>query len=260
MKRVSATALSAALFLLVGSGQVIADAHEEESDVQFTPIELWACNFEDGKGPDDLDAVNAKWNAWMDEKGVTDYFAALMYPNFHNDIGFDVAWIGGWPNGNAMGAGIDMMWEDDETNADYNAVLDCPSHSLFASVEMRDPGDSGEDDGNFVLRFSDCSIVEGKTMDDVSAANGAWNAYADEHGFVGGVWHFWPVWGAPQDADYDFKIVGSAASYTAVGNNFQLMADGHWRKSQEIWEDVLECDSDRIYTTKMIRDLPDDDE
>ena len=137
MNRVRVTAASAALFLLVGSGQVIADNHEDESGPEFIPIEIWACNFEEGKGPDDLNAVNAKWNALMDEQGVTDYFAALMYPNFHNDIGFDVAWIGGWPNGNAMGAGIDMLWDDDETNAEYNAILDCPSHSLFASVERR---------------------------------------------------------------------------------------------------------------------------
>ena len=259
MKRVSIIAASAAIFLLVGAGQVMADAHEEESDVRFTPIEIWACNFEEGKGPDDLDAVNAKWNAWMDEQGANDYFAALMYPNFHNDIGFDVAWIGGWPNGNAMGAGIDMMWEDDETSDDYNAVLDCPSHSLYASVRMKDPGDSGEDDGNFVLSFSDCSIEEANTMDDVRAANEAWNAYADEHGFTGGSWFFWPVWGAAQDADFDFKAIGSAASYTALGSNFQLMADGHWRKSQEIWSDVLDCDSDRIYTGKMVREMPDDD-
>lgn len=259
MNRVRVTAASAALFLLVGSGQVIADGHEEAGP-DFMPVEIWACNFEDGKGPDDLDAVNAKWNARMDEQGVNNYFAALMYPNFHNDIGFDVAWIGGWRDGNAMGAGIDGLWEDDETNDEYDAVLDCPSHNLFASVEMRDPGDSGEDDGEFVLSFSDCSIEEGKTMDDVSAANEAWNAYADEHGFKGGAWIFWPVWGAPQDLDYDFKAVGSAASYKALGNNFQLMADGHWRKSQEIWNDVLDCDSERIYTGKMVREMPDDDE
>ena len=259
MSKVRITAASAAL-LLLGAGPVIADGHEEEADVRFTPIEVWACNFEEGKGPDDLDAVNAKWNAWMDDQGATDYFAALMYPNFHSDIGFDVAWIGGWRDGNAMGAGIDMMWEDDDTVAEYNDVLDCPSHSLFASVRMKDPGDSGEDDDNFVLSFSDCSIEDGKTMDDVSAAQEAWNAHADEHGFVGGAWYFWPVWGNPQDADFDFKLVGSAPSYTALGGNFQLMADGHWRKSQDIWSDVLDCDSARIYTGKMVRSIPDDDE
>jgi hypothetical protein len=260
MNRVRVTAASAALFLLVGSGQVIADGHEK-AEADFTPIELWACNFEDGMGPDDLDAVNAKWNAAMDEAGATDYFAALMYPNFHNDIGFDVAWIGGWRDGNAMGVGMDSSLDDeDELSAGYDAVLDCPGHSLFASARMKDPGESGEDDGEFVLSFADCSIGEGKTMDDVRAAQEAWNAYADEHGFKGGTWYFWPVWGAPQDLDYDFKIVGSAPNYTTVGSNFQLMAEGHWRNSQEIWGDALDCDSNRVYTTEMVRSMADDDE
>jgi hypothetical protein len=259
MNRVRITAASAAFFLL-GASPVIADNHEEaESD--FTPIEIWACNFEDGKGPEDLSAVIAKWNEYLDNEGATDYFAALMYPNYHNDIGFDVGWIGGWRDGNAMGAGTDMwLGSDSGLREEFDAVVDCPTHTLFASARMRDPGESGEDDNTFVLSFSNCSVAEGKTMDDVSAAQEAWNAYADENGFTGGVWYMWPVWGEAQDADYGFKIVGSASSYTALGANFQLMADGHWRKRNEIWGGALDCDSSRIYTTYTIRSMPDDDE
>ena len=142
MKSVRVTAASAALFLLVGSAPVVADNHEEESDGGFIPIEIFACNFEDGMGPDDLNAVTAKWNEWMDEEGATDYFAALMYPNFSNDLGFDVGWIGGWSDGNAMGAGTDMwMGQSGELGAEFDAVLDCPSHTLFASARMKDPGE-----------------------------------------------------------------------------------------------------------------------
>ena len=260
MKAMRITAASTALFLLAGTGPAMADNHEDESGDRLTPIEVFACNFEKGKGPDDLDAVTAKWNEWMDDEGATDYFAALMYPNYSNDLGFDVAWIGGWRDGNAMGAGTDMwVGQSGELGEEFDAVLDCPSHTLFVSSRMKDPGDSDDDDGTFVLSFSNCSIEEGKEFEDVEAANEAWNAYADEHGFVGGTWYFWPVWGEAQDADYDFKVVGSTPNYTALGSNFQLMADGHWRKNQEIWGDVLDCDSSRIYTSVMVRTIPDDD-
>lgn len=254
------TAASAALFLLVGSGPVMADAHEEESGDGFIPIEIYACNFHDGKGPADLNAVTAKWNEYMDDEGDTDYFAALMYPNFFNNLDFDVAWIGGWRDGNAMGAGKDMWISGGgEVRAEFAAVVDCPVHTLFASMQMKDPGESGEDDNTFVLSFSNCSMKEGKEYEEVEAAQKAWNAYTDEHGFVGGTWYFWPVWGEAADADYDFKAVGSAPNFTTLGANFQLMADGHWRKSQEIWDGLLDCDSARIYTTTMIRNLPDED-
>jgi hypothetical protein len=260
MKAVRITVASAAMFLL-GASPVFADSHEEESDGGFIPIEIFACNFEDGKGPDDLNTVTAKWNEWMDEEGAGDYFAAHMYPNYSTELGFDVGWIGGWRDGNAMGAGTDMwLGSGGEVGAEFDEVLDCPSHTLFASAQMKDPGDSGEDDNNFVLSFSNCSMQEGKTFEEVEAAQKAWNAHADEHGFVGGAWYFWPVWGESGDADYDFKAVGSASSYTALGANFQLMADGHWRNSQEIWEGLLDCDSARIYTTVMVREMADDED
>jgi len=260
MQAIRTTAASAALFLLVGSGSVMADSHEEDSGSDFTPIEIYACNFHDGKGPADLNAVTAKWNEWMDDEGVTDYFAALMYPNFASDLGFDVGWIGGWEDGNAMGTGADRwMSHGGKLRAEFAEVVECPSHMLFASARMKDPADNGDDDKTFVLSFSNCSIEDGKTFDDVQAAQKEWNAYADQHGIVGGSWYFWPVWGESADADYDFKAVGASPNYTTVGGNFQLMADGHWRKSQEIWDGMLDCDSSRIYTGYMIREMPDDE-
>lgn len=47
-------------------------------------------------------------------------------------------------------------------------------------------------------------------------------------------------------------------NYTTLGANFQLMADGHWRQSQEIWGGVLDCDSSRICTSYMIREMSDE--
>ena len=249
------------MFLLIGSGPVIADNHDEYSDDGIIPVEIFACNFEDGKGPDDLMAVTAKWNEWMDEEEATDYFAALLYPNFSTNLEFDVGWIGGWKDGNAMGAGTDMwMSEGGELGAEFDEVLDCPSHTLFATVQMRDPGDNDDEDDNFVLAFSNCSINEGKTFDDVQAAQEAWNAHADEYGFVGGAWVMWPIWGEAADADYGFKFVGSAPSYTGLGNNFQMMAAGHWRKNDEIWDGLLDCDHTRVYTGISVREMAEDED
>ena len=225
------------------------------------PVEIYACNFREGKGPDDLNAVTAKWNAWMDDEGVTDYFAALMYPNYSSDLGFDVGWIGGWRDGNAMGAGTDR-WvnEGGELNAGFAEVVDCMSHTNFVSTRMKDPGDSGDDDNTIVLGFSNCTIEEGKTFEDYEAAQKKWNAYAEEHGFKGGAWVMWPVWGNALDTEWDFKSVISWPNYATVGANYQLMVDGHWSKSQEIWDGLVDCDSRRIYTTYVVRSMADEDD
>jgi hypothetical protein len=261
MKRVGVTAASAAFFLL-GASPVIADNHEEDSDDGIIPIEIFACGFEDGKGPDDLAAVTAKWNEWMDAEGATDYFAAVMYPNYSSNLEFDVAWIGGWRDGNAMGAGTDMwIGSDSELADEFDAVLDCPAHIMFASMRMKAPEENDdEEDNKFVLGFSNCSIKEGKTFEDVQAAQEVWNAYAEENGFKGGSWVLWPIWGEDAEADYDFKSVGSWPDYATLGANYQLMADGHWRKNNEIWEGLLDCDSSRIYSTYGVRQMADEDE
>jgi hypothetical protein len=36
------------------------------------PVELFTCNFHEGKGHDDLDAVIDKWNDWADKSRVDD--------------------------------------------------------------------------------------------------------------------------------------------------------------------------------------------
>ena len=55
MKKVLTAATSAFMFLLVASG---ANAQDEDgAEVPVRPVESWTCNYLDGKGPDDLDAV-----------------------------------------------------------------------------------------------------------------------------------------------------------------------------------------------------------
>ena len=155
----------------------------------------------------DLRAVVEEWNAWMDDTGQTQYSAIVMTPNYYGELAFDVAWLGIWPDGNAMGAGTDhWLTNGREMSAKFSEVINCGAHTNFATVRMRTPPENDDDDDTtFVLSFSDCSVKDGKTFEDYAAAQKEWNAYADEHGIVGGTWAMFPVWGESADADYDFK-------------------------------------------------------
>jgi hypothetical protein len=262
MKKILTAAASALMFLFVGSGAAIAQDEEKAEGPTFVPVEAFACNFNDGKGPEDLAAVVAEWNAWMDEQDANDYSAITLWPNFYGQRNFDVGWLGVWPDGNAMGAGMDSwMANGAEMASGFDAVLDCVSHTQFATVRIKAPDESDDDgDDSFVLSFSNCSFEEDATMDQLSAAQKEWNAYADEHGFVGGSWMMWPVWGESADADYDFKSVSSAPNYTALGANWAKFADGHYEKSNELFEELLDCDSARVYTAMAVRSAEDDDD
>jgi len=258
MRKNLTAATSALMFLLVGSSAIAQDDAAEEPEI--VPVEAFACSYQDGKGPADLKAVIGDWNAWMDEQGANDYFAAIITPSFYGELSFDVGWLGAWSDGNAMGAGIDnWLSNGSEMGARFYEVIDCGAHTMFATMNTKKPAENDdEDDNKFVLAFSNCSINEGKTFEEYMAAQEQWNAYADENGFVSGAWVMWPIWGDDVEADYDFKFLGSAPDYTTLGANFQLMAGGHWRKSEEIFDGLLDCDSTRIYSAMVVREMADD--
>ena len=260
MKKTITTAISGLMFLSMGLGTAIAQ--EEESDEpSAVPVETWTCDYRDGSGPADLDAVIAEWNDWMDDNGQTNYFAATLTPYYFGEHLFDVGWLGAWPDGHAMGASNDhWMTEGAEMQAKFFEILDCNSHTSFVSLNVRKPPQNDdESDNSFVLDFSNCSIEDGKTFDDVMTAQGSWNAYAEEIGLVGGAWIWFPIAGETNN-DYDFKYIISTPDHTTTGANWQLFSDGHWRKSEELFGDLLDCDISRVYDATAIRTMASDDD
>lgn len=262
MRKVLTTAASAAILLSVGAGPVLADEHESDS-IPVRPIEGWTCTYNEGKGRADLDKANAAWNEWMDERGQEDYLAFLMTPQFFGEETFDFAWIGVARDGHAFGAGTDLwLSEAGEAGEMFNEAISCSSHSAFISMNVkRMPPSDEEGDGQFVLNFSNCSLKQegDDAFDNFMAAQEEWNAYADEHGFEYNAWVWWPMYGETDDS-YDFKYIAGSDDYTTVGANWQLYADGHWKKSSDLFKDHLDCDISRVYDATMIREWADEDD
>lgn len=257
MKKLVTVVLASATFVFAGSA--LADEHESDEMTWF-PVETYACNFKDGAGPDDLDGVVAEWNEWMDEKGQDTYFAVTLWPEYFGERAFDFGWLGAWQDGNEMGAGL-HFWatEGDEIGGKFWEIIDCGARTQFAAAQLKAPG-SEDEDGSFLLEFSNCSFGEdGGGMEAYLAAQQEWNAYADETGFAGGQWMMFPVYGENVEAEYDFKAVASSADYREFGANWQLYAEGHYQKSQELFGDILDCDSARVYMTKVVREMADDE-
>lgn len=257
MRKTLTAVLSALAILLMGSG--IAFAQDEAEEPNLMPVETFTCDFKDGKGMGDLQAVNDAWNDFMDEKGVDYYYAAIITPYYFGERAFDIGWLGAWTDGRKMGAGTDMwLTEGGALNEQYFAVLDCKSHSNFVSMNVkRGPQDEDESDTSFVMSFSNCSMKEGKTFDDYMEAQQAWNTYQDEHGFSESAWVMFPIFGETDDS-YDFKAIGTNDDHTSFGSDYQLMSEGHWRKSSELFDGVVDCDIARLYNATTVREIPDD--
>ena len=95
-------------------------------------------------------------------------------------------------------------------------------------------------------------MKEGKEYSEFTAAHKEWSAYADEHGIAEANWVFWPVSGEANN-DYDFKFLTGSDDHTAAGANWQLYSEGHFMKSNELMEDLIDCDVSRVYSGRTIR-------
>lgn len=254
MKKTVNTVLSGLVGLCLGSG--IALAQDEAEEPNLVPVETFTCDFRDGKGMGDLQAVIDEWNDFMDERSIDYYFAATITPFYFGELAFDIGWLGAWTDGSKMGAGTDMwLGEGGEVNGKFSAVLDCKSHSNFVSMNVRrGPQNEDESDKAFVMSFSNCSMKDDKSFDDYLAAQEAWSAYQDEHGFSDSAWVMFPIFGET-DNSYDFKAVGTNDDHTAFGNDYKLMSEGHWRKSSELFDDVVDCDIPRLYNATTVRTM-----
>ena len=251
MKKILIAAMSATLVVL--SAPVWADSHEDERD--WVPMEIFACNFNEGKSMADFQAATDAWKAWADERGVDDYWAGVLTPYYYGPEqgNFDVGWLGGWTSGAAMGAGTDM-WinEGGDSAAAFDDAATCDAHGGFAATNLYE-GNGPDEDNNIVLSFQDCTQTT-----DVLPIFDAWAEYAAEAGFEGGLWMLAPVYG-DGSADYHFKLVTSNHDFTEFGTDWDLWG-AHYDKWMELTSGSMECDDARVYVTSVVRRPPPSDD
>jgi len=252
MMRSLIAVLSVTLVLI--SGTTIAQ--EEAEGPRFYPVETLTCNYNEGKGPEDLEKAIDAWSEFLDKKNVTTYWAATVTPYYYGAETFDIGWLGAWTDGAAMGSGIDMwLSEGNEYAEKFAAALTCDTHSNFASTEIKAPPDGPSPD-NIVITFSDCNIHDGKTFPEVMEGTNAWTAHQVEAGYENGSWMLFPVFGGG-GAEFDFKMVESFDNYAALGKFYDLYGNGGgYKKHGELIGELYECDDARVYNATIRRRIP----
>ena len=234
------------------SGSVLA---QDPPPPAFSSIDSYICNYNEGKGRADLDKVIAKWNKWMDKQGGAPYSAWVMTPVLGaSNYEMDFAWLGVWANGNDMGKGMQSWMENGGAmSAEFDSVMSCPDHSNAASVNIRPPGKEWPGKTGVTV-FSDCTVAEGKTMQDAMAANRAWAKHMGDTGSKAGIWTFFPGAGS-SDPEYDYKMVSGYPDYMAYGADWESYTNGQgWAKAGQIFGGVTDCGSQRVYQTTTVRD------
>ena len=260
MKRLLTALVSCSLLLSAGIG--IADEHEGEAGEAnvATPIEMFACTYNEGKGPADLDAATKNWNAWADKNGVDDYSAWTLVPYYSGpDQDFDVLWLGGSDNAKTMGRVQDTWLATGSKEAEgFAEVVSCDVHAAYAVLRMKKPP-KRDNPSNIVISFSDCNTAEGITFDDLYVPLIEWGNYKGENGSTAGMWVFFPSYGGGGE-QFDFKWVTAHQNLEDMGADWDQFSESGWKKAGELFAGKLECDSSRSYLATNRRMAADDDE
>ena len=227
------------------SGNLLAQDENDEG-MNIVPVEIYACQYHDGKGPGDLKKWNDKWNKWADGQNVETYSAYILTPFYYGENqDFDFIWLGVSPDAASMGRAQDAwVSKSGSLPAEFAEFGVCNSHENYATMNVKQPPD--DDAKAVVLSFSDCKVEEGKTWDDVGPALTAWAEYREANGSKAGMWVMWPAYGSGS-VEYDFKFVTSYRSYESLGVDYDQYAAGGYAKAEELFSGVLDCDVARSY-------------
>ena len=256
MKRILITLAAGSLVFAAGCDNGAAQ-DEEAAPNPVVPVELYACNYNDGMGPADFDGAVANWNAWADEAELNDYTAwTLTKFYFGPDQEFDFVWLGVAPDAKALGRGQDYQAANGaDVDAGFAKAVNCNGHSNFAAVQFKAPPDNDDPPSNIVLAFTDCNIAEGKDFgDDVAPAITAWTEFRTGHGSEAGHWVLFPAYGGGGE-EFDFKWVTSYANHEAMGADWDQFDPA---LNSELFDGVLNCDSSRVYNATNRRRSADD--
>jgi hypothetical protein len=230
-----------------------AMAQEGEKAPALNPVEVFTCNYLDGKDRGDLDKVITRWNKWADDNYPSPYTAWVMTPAFYGpEITFDVAWLGGWGNYADMGENLNV-WQTKggKMNAEFFNVLSCDTHGSMAVMPMQPPG---EPTSSSLVRFMDCKIQEDDGGKDMVAAHREFKDYMRSKGSETAGWLFFPGMGAGK-IDYDYKLVLANADHGSLAKDGEIIVNGGgWGKAGKTFDGVVaDCDSPRLYQADMVR-------
>lgn len=239
-----------------GIGTATGTSHEQ-SGLSFRPLEIYGCNFNDGKGMADLARATERWNNWMDKENQTNYWAYTLAPVYHSaELSYDMLWVGGWQDGANMATSMNhWITRGGDMQDEFAKAVTCNAHINFAVFDLKRE-DSPSSGGP--VEFANCTVKENRSIGDVIHAGEEWVKYQSDHGVVAGHYLLFPAWGETSDAEYDFKWVTSY-SYDALGKSYDNYGTGGgWRKADELFDSLMDCDSGRIYHSSQVRSFGSD--
>jgi hypothetical protein len=239
------------MLVVVFAAAAVSPAFAMEWTTSAAPVDFRACNFRDGKTMSDLDKVTAKFRDYANKNDLA-YTAWTLVPEYHTDLGYDIGWLGAWPNSEAYGVSMEL-WKSTgkQLAAEFNQVIDCSGrHEMALSKPINAPQGTPEDG---VLMFYACSLNDGVDLDKAYAAHLKAGTEMKGMGSLAVSWMFLPAIGAAQ-ADFDYYHVIGFYRYSDMGATMEMYFNrGGIQKQQAILGKVSSCRTPTVFDAISVR-------
>jgi hypothetical protein len=242
MKRLLLAAATAACTFFMGTGLSSA----QDGPPQFAPVELWACDYRDGKDQGDLQAVLEDLVRLSDD---TPTATRMLSPYLRGpQQAMDFIYIATWPDGSTMGRDVANYLENgSDADAAWEDTVDCSASLLYARLMINQPSAEPDDDDNFILTVSDCKVAHGRSTGQAIGAIQRYNEYRVTNGSDITTLLWFPVYGGG-GAEFDFKQVHVYNDYQHLGDSFQWVVDNQaYQVDQDMTDGLVSCDEARVY-------------
>ena len=248
MKRILTGLVAISAVLAAWAPSVVA----ANQPAKASPVDFRACTFREGKGMDDLQKVNANFREYANKNDFA-YAAWVLTPQYQTGAGFDVGWLGAWPDGGSFGVSMEKWHSSDNPVAgDFDEVIDCSSrHEMAMSMPINAPEATPT---NGIVMFYQCSLEEGKTLDQAYAAHLDAGLAMKAKGSLAMSWFYTPAVGAGS-IDFDYYHVVAFSRYADMGATMEMYVNGGGIQAQQnILGEISSCETPTVFDALSVRD------
>jgi hypothetical protein len=225
-------------------------AMAQEQEVKVAPVDFRACTFRDGKDMKDLEKVAEQFRAYANESDIN-YAAWIMVPQFHFRSGYDVGWLGAWPDSDAFGISMEKWLTTGRPVADaFNKVVDCTKWHEIGMWAPVTAAQSTPEDG--ILMISQCSLRDGKSHEDAYQAHIRFGNHMRGLGSMANDWLFYPSMGT-QPGEFDYYHATTFYRYSDYGAALELYYNGGGYKELAKLSEASSCSQPDVWDVISVR-------
>lgn len=247
MKRKTLAAVVAVCTLLISGPATFA----QDSGPTFRPLEMWACQYNDGNDQEDMNEV---YDVVREVVGDNRYASWQLNPFYVGNLvqDFDFIYIGTWADGSTMGTDLQNDLDNgSQVGSALSEAATCAS-LMFASTGIHTPDMGGDGTGSFIMSISDCNVAHGRTAGQAMGALRRFGEYRAGNGSPVFMRAWFPVYGGG-NAEFDFKLITVHQSAQAMGDNFSWYVDNEaYNVENAMTDGLVSCDEARLYNGRGV--------